>query len=314
MGRGAQARAGKQRLDGGSVASPLPGLLAEGPGDPKLRQELDEAQDQRDDCQDEDNKVGEGVACLDIARIYLKMKAVDKALTAAKDAKSLFREGEEKVGEAHALEFIAEVWDSVSAYDKAAAAADRARQQFKRVGDRTGELRAMFLACQNRVLPLSSDSSADEVSKAKKTAQEFLDLSRTVGDARGIGSALCAVSQVSAHQDRTQDALDAIDEALPHFDRAGDTQNKASALLMAARIRFGTKDFKKSLEAVQQSLGLFRQCDAEQGETACIDLLNRLREFEFRVGGGAPQPMKPLVGQKVRCGALEWAANGTARA
>jgi len=308
MGPMAPVRVGKVHLESGGL-SPLAALFQQGGQlDPQLEEELENAEETRADCQDEGDVQGEAAALLNIARIRYKQKLIDKAMAAARDAKALFREAEDKVGEAYALEFIAEAWDSVSAYDKAAAAAERARQQMKRVGDTMGEARMLFLVCQNRILPLSKASSAEDVNKATKAANEFLELARGLNDPTAIGSALCAVSQVHVHKEKWKDALACIDEALPLFSRADDVQNKASALLMVARIQLVNNSLKKSLDAVQESLQLFRRCQDAQGEKACIEILGKLREFEFRVDGEAA-PLKQVIGQKVRCGALEWASS-----
>lgn len=290
------------RLAGGSVSS----LFHEGAVDPKLEEALDAEEENLADCQDEGNMQGEAMALLNIARIRIQQRLIDKALTAARDAKSLFREASDKIGESWALEFIAELWDSVSSYEKAVVAADRARQHMKRIGDEMGEARMMFLGCQNRVLPLTKRSSNDDVNKATKSASELLEFCRTLNDPKALGSALCVVSQVHVLKQKYSEALEALDEAAPLFTAVNDTLNKASALLMAARIHFMTDNLKKSLDVVQESLQLFRLSNDEQGEKACIELLSKLREFEFRVDGTAA-PLTQSVGQKARCGALQWA-------
>mmetsp|Transcript_89626 Transcript_89626/g.238069 ORF Transcript_89626/g.238069 Transcript_89626/m.238069 type:complete len:311 (-) Transcript_89626:106-1038(-) len=289
---------------------PLSGLVQEPSADPALDAALDAEEENRADCQDEGDARGEAVCLLNIARIRLQQKLVDKALTAARDAKNLFREAEDKVGESWALEFIAEVWHTVSSYDKAVAAAERAREQMKRVGDEFGEARMLFLAAQNRILPLARRSSADEVSKATKAAGELLDFCRKLNDPKAVGSALCTMSQVHLHKEKLKDALEAVEEAVPLFTAVNDTPNKASARLMEARIHFAMNSLRKSLDAVQESLQLFRSDGDEEGEKACIELLSKLREFEFRVDSVA-SPLTTQVGNKVRCGALEWAASRT---
>mmetsp|Transcript_72108 Transcript_72108/g.167108 ORF Transcript_72108/g.167108 Transcript_72108/m.167108 type:complete len:318 (-) Transcript_72108:133-1086(-) len=306
----AQVRVGSAHVESGSVGA-LSALLHEGVVDPQLEEALDAEEENRADCQDEGDVQGEAVAVLNMARIRFKQKLVDKALAAARDAKSLFREAEDKVGESGALEFIAEVWDSVSSYEKAVVAAERARQHMKRVGDEAGEARMMFLACQNRILPLNRRSSSDDVSKAAKASAELLEFCRKFKDAKALGSALCVMSQVHVQNERFKEAMEAIEEAVPLFTALNDAQNKASAMLLAARIHFTTHSLKRSLECVQESLGLFRSCSDEQGEKACLELLGSLREFEFRVDGTAA-PLTRRVGQsqKVECGALRACVHG----
>mmetsp|Transcript_75967 Transcript_75967/g.235220 ORF Transcript_75967/g.235220 Transcript_75967/m.235220 type:complete len:310 (-) Transcript_75967:39-968(-) len=307
MGPVPQVRVNNVSLEGSSLG-PLAGLLKDGPADPKLDAALDEEEEKRADAQDEGDPRAEAVALLNIARIRMQQKQVDKALTAARDAKNLFREADEKVGESEALEFIATAWDSVSSYEKAVAAADRARQQMKKIGDEFGEARMLFLIAQNRILPLTRRSSADEVSKATKAANELLDFCRKLNDPKALGTALCTMSQMHTHKEKHKEALEAVEEALPLFTAINDTHSKASARLMEARIHFVMDNLKKSLEAVQEGLKLFRAVDDEQGEKACIELMSKLREFEFRVDSVAT-PLTQVVGQKVRCGALEWAGS-----
>mmetsp|Transcript_28594 Transcript_28594/g.57851 ORF Transcript_28594/g.57851 Transcript_28594/m.57851 type:complete len:183 (-) Transcript_28594:39-587(-) len=179
-----------------------------------------------------------------------------------------------------------------------------------RVGDEFGEARMLFLAAQNRILPLTKRSPADEVNKATKAANELLEFCRKLNDPKALGSALCAMSQVHLHKEKFKEALEAVEESVPLFTAANDAPNKASAKLMEARIHFAMNNLRKSLDAVQESLQLFRSEGDEEGEKACLELLGQLREFEFRVDSVAA-PLAQQVGQKVRCGALEWAGSRT---
>jgi len=302
MGPPPKVKVNNVRLEGSSLG-PLSGVMQDGPADPQFDAALDEEEERRADAQDEGDPSAEAVALLNMARIRAQQKQIDKALVHAREAKNLFREAEDKVGVSWALEFMAEAWDSVSAYEKAVAAADQARQQMKRINDEFGEARMLFLLAQNRILPLTRRSSADEVNKAAKAATELLEFCRKLNDPKAIGSALCSMSQVHMHKEKFKDALAAVEEAVPLFTALNDTPNKAAARLMEARIHFMTSDLRKSLDAVQESLKLFRACEDEQGEKACIELMSKLREFEFRVDSVAA-PLTQVVGQKVRCGAL----------
>jgi len=242
---------------------------------------------------------GEASSLLLMGQISFEQGRVDQAVADSKEAQVLYQEMDDGQGIGEALAQVAEFRTANQEHARALHAADRARVHAQRYGDKATEARMLLLAAQSRAFLLVRKREAaeaeerkaghafaagwEEIAKATGAARQAVKLSEELGDARGMGNALCIIAQVYIFTQRLEHALAAADEAILRFVEAGDVRGEASALVLQAHLHMALGNLKKSLSLARQGLLIFQQADDLKGEAVAGAVLASLRQHEFIV-------------------------------
>mmetsp|Transcript_112654 Transcript_112654/g.291015 ORF Transcript_112654/g.291015 Transcript_112654/m.291015 type:complete len:801 (-) Transcript_112654:174-2576(-) len=255
--------------------------------------------EQRDVFKKANDPGNEAQALLNIADLLFEQKKIDEAVAAAREAQSVFHQAQDRKGEGQAMRYIAELREANNEPQRALFAAERARGHLRSCGDYEGEAQMLYLAVQKRVAALQKRDEDDsellppweEVAKVTRDGKDLVAVCQKIGDKQLEGSALCLLARVYAYNGKQQDALDVADEAVSLFVVAEDALNEAMARVLCARLYLAEQNLKKALEEAKEARCLFEENGDEAGVEYAEEVLDSLREFEFRVddgGGGAP--------------------------
>eukprot|EP00933_Yihiella_yeosuensis_P046036 TRINITY_DN41505_c0_g1_i1.p1 TRINITY_DN41505_c0_g1~~TRINITY_DN41505_c0_g1_i1.p1 ORF type:complete len:654 (-),score=158.98 TRINITY_DN41505_c0_g1_i1:70-1914(-) len=244
----------------------------------------------RDLCKDARLQRGEAAALLSLADVFLAEHLYAESIESAKEAQAVFHEAGDRCGEAQALQHVSKIRHANGQPEKALHAAERAIELFHRFGDITRELEVLLVSAEIRSKMLRKRSKAskmplpwEEISKASKSCKDALNLAKKHGDFGAQASALCSMTQVHIIEGRSAEALESADGAMAFAVEANDVKNEATAVFLSAEVHFKDEDLQKALKLARQAELMFQEIKDDDGLKQTVELLDRLREHEFRV-------------------------------
>lgn len=237
---------------------------------------------------------GEAAALMTMSQVNVQMGRVEEALGTATRAQAILGESGQQFGEAAALRLMAEASARKDDHKGAVRAAERSRTIFRELGDKEEEANSLYVVAQESVAVAVAEgarvgggpparAAADALSKAAKAAERAVQVARELkGSQALLGCALCVHAQVHMLNGKTEDALEAADEAVVLFRDIGSAISEANALLLSADALRVLQQNKDAGEAAQEALRLFRSLDPpdEKGEESAEEIISYLEEVK----------------------------------
>lgn len=255
---------------------------------------LQAASEMRMHFQKEGDNCGEAGSLMTMSQVSMQMERYDEALTSATRAQVILGEEGSQYGEASALRVLAEVLSKKGDHKQAVRAAERSRTIFRELSEREDEAHSLYIVGQEAIAVAvaegarvgegaSSRAATDALSKASKSADSAVKMSREIPNAEGLlGSALCILAQVQMLSGSPDDALAAADEAVVLFRDVGSAISEANALLLSADALRVKQSWKDAGDAAEEALRLFRSLTPvdTKGESLAQEILDHLADIK----------------------------------
>uniref|UniRef100_A0A7S1QFM9 Carrier domain-containing protein n=1 Tax=Alexandrium catenella TaxID=2925 RepID=A0A7S1QFM9_ALECA len=244
------------------------------------KEALKTAQSAAESAQQDDDKVGEGKATLQVAFAYSLMEENSKALAACNDAQEMYQECGNLEGEAQALAMIAELKAFDGKFEAALEAAEERLSIFREMKDLKNEAKTLCLVASLH----NRDKNWEE---AEKVCKEALTLAGKVDDADLDMEINILMTQI--YFDQAQDAGDrnaktlygkaskTADEAVKAGSKSGEKAHRAVSAYWKAQTLVMEDKLQDAQRTVSEAEGLFKGIQAEQGQAACLHLLGTLQ-------------------------------------
>ena len=237
----------------------LPGaLLAEAGALIELGR-LDETRRALDDLFELDEALSDAElawAHLTLARVEFQQGELGPALQSAELALSLFEVIPHPAGQAESLMVAGAIHDRAGRIEASLAVLEQAVAHFAELGDQGRQARSIV---QLGITLMRANQTEAAIEHFERGARHF----RNLGDRQGEGAALINHATLLARGGRLIDAEPIFERALEAFTDVGDLRGQAMALGNLAGIAGDRRDWSRSIELAEQSLGLFELLGAQ---------------------------------------------------
>lgn len=233
----------------------------------------------RDACRGFGDPRGE-VAALQ-AKADLQSREAEDASDALREAREVGQQAGDCGLEAAALETAVRVHLRLADREGAVRSAYEAGVARRRGGDLRGEARALLsvarLRSQAAGLPALEGgiangaevgaevaASATEAAASASPATEALAMFVEAGDRRGAAEAALQIAAELFQAARTEDAMEAVEQALPHLEFLGDREGMAEALRWASASLLAAGATARASAVASRAVGCHRQAGGQQ--------------------------------------------------
>lgn len=245
-----------------------------------VKEGLKTANSAAETAQQDEDKVAEALATMQVAFAHNLQDENSKALTACNDAQELYQEAGYPEGEANALEMIAELKAYDGKFEAALEAAEERLSIYRELKDVAGEAKALMqiASLHNR------DKNWEEAEKVCKEAQT---LAQKVDDADLETQIQLLMAQI--FMDQASDASDdkkakgfyakaskAAADSVATAGKSGEKRPKAMALYMKAQTLVMEDKMSDAQRNASDAESLFRQVGSEDGQAACLHLIGSI--------------------------------------
>ncbi len=220
---------------------------------------LDEARRVLEDLFNIQDLLSEAEAALThlvLARIQFQQGELALALASAETALGLFTAIPHLAGQAESLMVAGAIHDRAGRIEASLNVLEQAVEHFAELGDQGRQARSMV---QLGVTLMRANQTDAAIERFERGARQF----RNLGDRQGEGAALLNHATLLARGGRLIDSEPLFERALEAFVDAGDLRGQAMALGNLAGIAGDRRDWTRSIELAEQSLGLFELLGAQ---------------------------------------------------
>ena len=193
---------------------------------------------------------------LTLARVQFQQGDLGPALESAELALSLFDAVPHPAGQAESLLVAGAIHDRAGRIEASLAVLEQAVEHFAELGDQARQARSIV---QLGVTLMRANQTDAAIEHFERGARHF----RNLGDRQGEGAALINHATLLARGGRLIDSEPIFERALEAFSDAGDLRGQAMALGNLAGIAGDRRDWTRSIELAEQSLGLFELLGAQ---------------------------------------------------
>jgi len=222
-----------------------------------------------------------------LASVRFRQGELGPALQSAEWASSLFDAIPHPAGQAEALMVTGAIHDRAGRIEASLAVLQQAVDHFAELGDRRRQARSTV---QLGITLMRANRIDAAIEHFERGAREF----RNLGDRQGEGAALINHATLLARSGRLIDSEPQFERALEAFTDVGDLRGQAMALGNLAGIAGDRRDWSRSIELAEQSLGLFELLGAQTDIARVsynLGVLHRRRgdllSAELRIGQAA---------------------------
>jgi tetratricopeptide (TPR) repeat protein/serine phosphatase RsbU (regulator of sigma subunit) len=206
--------------------------------------------------------LGEGVATLGEAVVWLSQGQYDSALSRAQTALRIFQEKERLDYEGKAYHLIGPIHHTQGQYTKALESYQKALAIFERIGDQQG-----IADFYNNIGNIHADQG--RYAEALEAFQKALTIRERIGDQQGIADYYYNIGNIHANQGQYAEALEAYQKALTIRERIGDQQGIAGSYNNIGNIHYAQGRYTEALEAYQKALTIRERIGDQQGIADC---------------------------------------------
>ncbi len=193
---------------------------------------------------------------LALGRVRFQQGELGPALESAELALSLFEAIPHLSGQAESLMVAGAIHDRAGRIEASLAVLEKAVKHFTELGDQGRQARSIV---QLGVTLMRANQTESAIEHLERGARVF----RNTGDRQGEGAALINHATLLARAGRLIDSEPIFKRALEAFTDAGDLRGQAMALGNLAGIAGDRRDWSRSIELAEQSLGLFELLGAQ---------------------------------------------------
>ncbi len=222
-----------------------------------------------------------------LARVRFQQGELGPALESAELALSLFDAIPDLSGQAESLMVAGAIHDRAGRIEASLTVLEQAVAYFGELGDQRRQARSIV---QLGVTLMRANQAEAAIEHFERGARHF----RHVGDRQGEGAALINHATLLARSGRLIDSEPIFERALEAFSDAGDLRGQAMALGNLAAIAGDRRDWSRSIELAEQSLGMFELLGAQTDIARVsynLGVLHRRRgdllNAEFRIAQAA---------------------------
>jgi tetratricopeptide (TPR) repeat protein/serine phosphatase RsbU (regulator of sigma subunit) len=213
--------------------------------------------------------VGQGVATLGEAVVWLSQGQYDSALNRAQTALRIFQEKERSDYEGKAYHLIGPIHHTQGQYTKALESYQKALAIFERIGDQQG-----IAHFYNNIGNIHADQG--RYAEALEAFQKALTIRERIGDQQGIADYYYNIGNIYISQGRYAEALEAYQKALTIRERIGDQQGIAYCYNNIGIIHADQGRYAEALESYQKALTIRERIGDQQGIADCYGNISNI--------------------------------------